>query len=214
MSEKLQTRIQLICEALGINQTQAYITNELIKEVPDEKLLEFFAYRLKFVEPMRSGELITKMAVFEYKKHMTLKAIRADKFRFKSISEVIEFIQTFFKNQRLCYGLGGYKEFVIIGVDESGNLINHYNINQYGKPSRLSSDDEASIYLALWQNQHRIGDIKFISDKDRASLIAKHDKEADERVRALDNALLDNDPDRELKIDPKTRELLRQRGLK
>ena len=195
-------RIQTIKEALGVNETQALITAELLKPLKDEDIIPFFAYRTNFIQPKQSSELITKNAVAAFRKQKALEAIRDGKFSFKNIEQLVEFTKTFFRNEKLCYG-ATYKDFVIIGVDEYGNLINHYHINQAGKPVQLSSDDEAEVYEWLFKNQKRIGVIKYISERE------VKEKEQ-EKIEAANNAnLLPADPDAPLKMSYEARARLR-----
>ena len=197
-------RIQTIKEALGVNETQALITAELLKPLKDEDIIPFFAYRTNFIQPKQSSELITKNAVAAFRKQKALEAIRDGKFSFKNIEQLVEFVKTFFRNERLCYG-ATYKDFVIIGVDEYGNLINHYHINQAGKPVQLSSDDEAQVYAWLFKNQKRIGVIKYISERE----IKEKEKEQ-AKVEAANNAnLLPADPDAPIKMSDEARARLR-----
>lgn len=197
-------RIQTIKEALGVNETQALITAELLKPLKDEDIIPFFAYRTNFIQPKQSSELITKNAVAAFRKQRALEAIRDGKFNFKSVEQLVEFVKTFFRNERLCYG-ATYKDFVIIGVDEYGNLINHYHINQAGKPVQLSSDDEAEVYAWLFKNQKRIGVIKYISERE----IKEKEKEQ-AKIEAANNAnLLPSDPDAPIKMSDEARARLR-----
>ena len=197
-------RIQTIKEALGVNETQALITAELLKPLKDENIIPFFAYRTNFIQPKQSSELITKNAVSAFRKQRALEAIRDGKFSFKNIEQLVEFVKTFFRNERLCYG-ATYKDFVIIGVDEHGNLINHYHINQAGKPVQLSSDDEAEVYAWLFKNQKRIGVIKYISERE----IKEKEKEQ-AKIEAANNAnLLPADPDAPIKMSDEARARLR-----
>lgn len=197
-------RIQTIKEALGVNETQALITAELLKPLKNEDIIPFFAYRASFIQPKQSSELITKNAVAAFRKQRALEAIRDGKFSFKSIEQLVEFVKTFFRNERLCYG-ATYKDFVIIGVDEYGNLINHYHINQAGKPVQLSSDDEAEVYAWLFNNQKRIGVIKYISERE---ILAQEEEQA--KIEAVNNAnLLPADPDAPIKMSDEARARLR-----
>lgn len=199
-------RIQTIKEALGVNETQALITAELLKPLKDEDIIPFFAYRTSFIQPKQSSELITKNAVAAFRKQKALEAIKEGKFSFKNIEQLVEFVKTFFRNERLCYG-ATYKDFVIIGVDEYGNLINHYHINQAGKPVQLSSDDEAEVYAWLFKNQKRIGVIKYVSERE----VKEKEKEKEqEKIEAANNAnLLPADPDAPLKMSDEARARLR-----
>lgn len=197
-------RIQTIKEALGVNETQALITAELLKPLKDEDIIPFFAYRTNFIQPKQSSELITKNAVAAFRKQRALEAIRDGKFSFKNIEQLVEFVKTFFRNERLCYGTT-YKDFVIIGVDEYGNLINHYHINQVGKPVQLSSDDEAEVYAWLFKNQKRIGVIKYISERE-----VKEKEKEQAKIEAANNTnLLPADPDAPIEMSDEARARLR-----
>ena len=195
-------RIQTIKEALGVNETQALITAELLKPLKDEDIIPFFAYRTNFIQPKQSSELITKNAVAAFRKQKALEMISEGKFSFKSIEQLVEFVKTFFRNERLCYGTV-YKDFVIIGVDEYGNLINHYQINQAGKPVQLSSDSEAEVYAWLFENQKRIGVIKYVSERE-----VKEKEQA--KIEVANNTnLLPADPDAPIEMSDEARARLR-----
>lgn len=197
-------RIQTIKEALGVNETQALITAELLKPLKDEDIIPFFAYRASFIQPKQSSELITKNAVAAFRKQRALEAIRDGKFSFKNIEQLVEFVKTFFRNERLCYGTV-YKDFVIIGVDEYGNLINHYQINQAGKPVQLSSDSEAEVYAWLFENQKRIGVIKYVSERE-----VKEKEKEQAKIEAANNTnLLPADPDAPIEMSDEARARLR-----
>ena len=197
-------RIQTIKEALGVNETQALITAELLKPLKDEDIIPFFAYRTSFIQPKQSSELITKNAVAAFRKQKALEAISEGKFSFKNIEQLVEFVKTFFRNERLCYGTV-YKDFVIIGVDEYGNLVNHYQINQAGKPVQLSSDSEAEVYAWLFENQKRIGVIKYVSERE-----VKEKEREQAKIEAANNTnLLPADPDAPIEMSDETRARLR-----
>lgn len=197
-------RMQTIKEALGVNETQALITAELLKPLKDEDIIPLFAYRTSFIQPKQSSELITKNAVAAFRKQKALEAIRDGKFSFKNIEQLVEFVKTFFRNERLCYGTV-YKDFVIIGVDEYGNLINHYQINQAGKPVQLSSDSEAEVYAWLFENQKRIGVIKYVSERE-----VKEKEEEQAKIEAANNVnLLPTDPDAPIEMSDEARARLR-----
>ena len=197
-------RIQTIKEALGVNETQALITAELLKPLKDEDIIPFFAYRTNFIQPKQSSELITKNAVAAFRKQKALEAIKEGKFSFKSVEQLVEFVKTFFRNERLCYGTV-YKDFVIIGVDEYGNLINHYQINQAGKPVQLSSDSEAEVYAWLFENQKRIGVIKHVSERE-----VKEKEKEQAKIEVANNVnLLPADPDAPIEMSDEARARLR-----
>lgn len=167
-------------------------------------LSHFFAYRTSFIQPKQSSELITKNAVAAFRKQRALEAIRDGKFSFKNIEQLVEFVKTFFRNERLCYGTV-YKDFVIIGVDEYGNLINHYQINQAGKPTQLSSDSEAEVYAWLFENQKHIGVIKYVSERE-----VKEKEKEQAKIEVANNVnLLPADPDAPIEMSDEARARLR-----
>lgn len=175
-------------QGLNLNRVQALVTAELIKELRDDELIPFFAYRANFIEPKMSAELITKNAVFAFRKEKLLKAIKNDKFRFKSVEQLSQFVKAYFKNQNLCYGPDGFLEFAIIGVDENGDLINKYAINEYGKFKYLNGEDIAKVYEWLFNNQERIGVIKFINPEPILKAIEEKEREQKEAQIALENS--------------------------
>ena len=202
-------RIQTIKEALGVNETQALITAELLRPLKDEDIIPFFAYRTNFIQPKQSSELITKNAVAAFRKQKALEAIKGGKFSFTSIEQLTNFVKIFFRNERLCYGAKPYEDYVIIGVDEYGNLINHFFINQAGKPVQLSSDDEAEVYAWLFKNQERIGVIKYISKEEveqKKREVIKKEAKDQAQIEAANNVnLIPSDPDAPLKISDESR---------
>ncbi|MBR8464410.1 hypothetical protein KDD93_07515 [Campylobacter sp. faydin G-24] len=187
------TRLEIIKQALNINEVQALITAELIKPLRDEDLIPFFAFRTNFIQPRQSNELITKNAVFAYRKQKALKLIEQGDFRFDSIEALVDFVKMFFKNELLCYGPDTFYDSVIIGVDDKGNLVSKYTLKE------LNSEETASVYEWLFNNQERIGVIKYISQTQVNKQIRAKEQEAIPEII---------DPDAPLKIDPKVGKLL------
>ena len=163
-------RIEFIKKALDVNEVKAAIINELIKEIPDNKLADFFAYRLNFVDEKMSVELITKKAIFEYKRLLTQARLRAGEKVFKSIPQLKQFLQNYYKGKDITNGGegSGFYEFVVIGMDKEGNLINKYAQNEFGNFLKLTANEEAVFLSWLLENQHRIGVIDYsaVSRKD------------------------------------------------
>ena len=162
-------RIDFIKKALDINEVKASIINELIKDIPDNKLADFFAYRLNFVDEKMSVELITKKAIFEYKRLLIQKRLKREKV-FKSIPELKRFLQDYYKGKDIsnCGEGSGFFEFVVIGMDKDGNLINKNVQNEFGSYLKLTADEEAVYLNWLLGNQFRIGvvDYEAVARKD------------------------------------------------
>ena len=156
-------RMIIIKEALECNNTQALVYSELLKEISDEDLIDFFKFRLNFIEQYTSKELATKKALIAYKRNQIFNALAGGIRVFSDKEQMINFIKTVFKGKDFCYGAKGYHDFVIFGLDESGEILNKYAIDNLGRFVKLNSDESAEIYNWLFENQHRIGIIKHIS---------------------------------------------------
>lgn len=159
----MKMRTQMIKDALECNEVQAIIYDNLMGEIDDEDLIDFFKFRLNFIEQYTSKELATKKALIAYKQNQILNALAGGIRVFSDKEQMINFIKTVFKGKDFCYGAKGYHDFVIFGLDESGEILNKYAIDNLGRFVKLNSDESAEIYNWLYKNQHRIGVIKHIS---------------------------------------------------
>jgi hypothetical protein len=164
-------RIKLLQDALEINQVQATITSKLIEDLPDDKLTDFVIFRMDFVQPMKSKELITKEAVFEFKKIIYINQIKNGKYAFNAVEEVKSFCQKYFKEKEICNGPDGYFDYVIIAMDKDGNLINKFATNEFGNYLKLESDKAERVYQWLFENPERIGIVDVIPYYETPNLI-------------------------------------------
>lgn len=166
-------RIKFIMQGIGINEVQATLISELIKDIPNDRLKEFLIFRLNYVEEFKSNELITKTALFEFRKKQHLQAIQNNQFRFNSVDEVIVFCKTYFKNKDLCYGAANFFDYVVIYMDKDSNLLNKFKLTEQCNYSKLDSFDELKVYNWLFENQNRIGVVKnipYFEDKSKYQL--------------------------------------------
>ena len=171
----MKMRTQMIKDALECNEVQAIIYDNLMGEIDDKDLIDFFKFRLNFIEQYTSKELATKKALIAYKQNQILNALASGIRVFSDKEKMINFIKTVFKGKDFCYGAKNYYDFVIFGPDESGEILNKYAIDNLGRFVKLNSDESAEIYNWLFENQHRIGVIKHIS-KTEADKIAQAKK--------------------------------------
>lgn len=190
-------RMIIIKEALECNNTQALVYSELLKEISDENLIDFFKFRLNFIEQYTSKELATKKALIAYKQNQIFNALASGIRVFSDKEQMINFIKTVFKGKDFCYGAKGYHDFVIFALDESGEILNKYAIDDFGRFMKLNSDESAEIYNWLFENQHRIGVIKHISKA-----------ETDEIAQAKKIAPVNNNNNK-IAMSAKTKNLLR-----
>ncbi len=159
----MEDRIDFIKDALDVNEVKARIINELIKDIPDDKLADFFAYRLNFAEEKMSAELITKKAIFEYKRLLIQARLKSGEKIFKTISQLKKYLNDYYKGKDIsnCGKGSGFLEFVVIGMDKEGNLINKNVRNEFGSYLKLTADEEAVYLNWLLENQFRIGVVDY-----------------------------------------------------
>lgn len=152
-------------DGLEINRVQAMIINEMLRDVSNDSLFNFLAFRTNYIEPMHSKELITKNALFDFRKIQMLQSIENGVGGFAALEDVKQFCKTYFKGQDLCYGAANYYDYVIIAMDKDGNLINKFDMRD-GFYQKLNSFEEQEVYSWLFENQKRIGTVKTIPYKE------------------------------------------------
>lgn len=190
-------RMIIIKEALECNNTQALVYSELLKEISDEDLIDFFKFRLNFIEQYTSKELATKKALIAYKQNQIFNALAGGIRVFNDKERMISFIKTVFKGKEFCYGAKGYRDFVIFALDDNGEILNKYALDDFGRFMKLNSDESAEIYNWLFENQRRIGVIKHISKA-----------ETDKIAQAKKIAPVNNNNNK-IEMSAKTKNLLR-----
>ena len=155
-------RVQYLQSALEINEVQADLLNDLISDIPNDKLKEFLVFRMNYVQPMMSKELITKTALFNFKRKLVETQLRAGVNVFKDIYEVKEFLLTFYKGKEVANGAGNYYDFVVIAMDKDGELINKYVQNEHGTYKKLNNDETGTVLTWLFKHQQRIGVVEYV----------------------------------------------------
>jgi hypothetical protein len=136
-------RIEFLKQGLEVNELQATLISELISDIPDNQLKNFLIFRMQYIEPMMSKELITKRALFDYRRIQTEKRVQSGERVFETVEDLAKFVETYYKGKDLGSGLATYEDFVIIGADKEGNLLNKFVVNEYGNYLKLDSSEEA-----------------------------------------------------------------------
>lgn len=150
-------------DALDSTETQAIILSEMIKDIPDSDLMNFFVFRTKYIMPMQSRELITKNALFDYRAIQYKSKILDGSFKFETKEQINEFLLTYYRGKNIGNGLGDYYDFVVIALDNDGEMINKYLVDDFtGKYRKLSGDDVDKVLEYLLENQTKLGDVKYI----------------------------------------------------
>lgn len=155
-------RIEFLAKGLDINEVQATLLSELIKDIPDEKLKDFLVFRMNFMDQYKSKELVTKEALFEYQKIKTQHDLKKGVKVFENISKMIKYIETYFKGKELGNGLANYYDYVVVGLDKDLNLINKYKVLEKGGFYKLNSEEKTRVYTYLFENQHKIGSVEYV----------------------------------------------------
>lgn len=158
----MDKRINFISQALEINKVQAELLNMQMKDIPDNELKNFFVFRMNYIEPNMSKELITKNALFDFRKKQILNSIANGSFEFKDIEQLKKFCTTYFKNKDLCNGASNYFDYVVIGMNKDGDLINKFKTNESGHFLKIGSEKESEVYTWLFHNQKRLGVVNII----------------------------------------------------
>jgi hypothetical protein len=161
-------RIKYIMDALEINEVKANIVNGIIKEIPDDKLQDFFIFRMKFLEQYKSADVATKEALAEYQRVTIRARLRAGERVFATPEAVRHHLETFYRGRDIANGPAAFHDFVIIGMNKDGELVNKYRINEHGAFARLNGEDAAEVLQWLYLHQGRIGDVKIIPERDTA----------------------------------------------
>ena len=173
------TRTQIIKDALECNDVQAAIYESELRDVPTEKLIDFFRYRLNFIERYASKELATKTAIESYRLKIVEARLQRGERVFADIEAMVSFIKKTYKGREFCYG-GAFFDYVRIGLDEDGDLISKWALNQHGKFSKLDGEQTQRVYEWLFANQHRIGVVKFIPAEPILEKLEQERKEREE----------------------------------
>lgn len=155
-------RVQYLQQALEINEVQADLLNDLISDIPDSRLKEFLIFRMNYVQPMMSKELITKTALFDFRKKMTEAQLRSGVKLFRTSDDVKEYLQTYYKGKEIANGAGNYYDFVVIAMDKDGELINKYVQNEHGTYKKLNNEETGAVYQWCLNNQHKIGVVEYV----------------------------------------------------
>lgn len=171
-------RVQFLMQGLEINEIQASLVSELIKDIPNEKLKDFLVFRMGFIDQYKSKELITKEALYEFQKIKIQHRLRAGEKVFENVEQVQVYIEAHYKNKEIGYGLGQYKDFVIVALDRDCNLLNTYYAPN-GHFYKLTSVEKEKVYNFLYNNQDRIGDIKRVPFYDDTKQLEAPKKDED-----------------------------------
>ncbi len=157
-------RIDFIKDALEINSIQAMIISEMISDIADDDLTKFLVFRMDFIQPMKSKDLITKEALYAYKRMRIERDIANGICPFTDKNSVHNYLQSFYKGREIANGAGNYKDFVVIALDKDGEYINKYAVNEHGSYKKLISSDVDNVLEWLLNNPTRIGNIKRVKE--------------------------------------------------
>ncbi|MBE3022918.1 hypothetical protein [Campylobacter sp. 7477a] len=179
-------RAKLIADLFGdskgfLPQAKIIKFDRKLHFIPDDELINFAIFTDNFRANFVSTELAVHKASIAWQR-MTFERVKyvGGSF-FRGLEEMISFCREAYRGEALCSceDGSGYLPYVVITVDDEGNLRNSASINENGVFKRLDSSETSQIYSWLFANQHKIGDVKRISREDYERSIAK------ERMSAL-----------------------------
>lgn len=158
-------RSELIKEVLeaagikGVTPARVTIYDEVLKSIPTEQLPQFAVSIIRSGgEFMRPDQMISQ-AVNEFEHKIITQNMQLGK-KINDYASFLKFLDSSFRNKQICNNLKGlYKPFVTIGMDRDGYLINQFIWK------KVSSEDEQSIYMWLYEHQEQIGVIEHIEVK-------------------------------------------------
>lgn len=200
-------RLKIISELFGdskgfLPQSRLMKYNAKLNFVPTDRLIEFSLFADKFRNAYQNTDTLLHKASLAWNKQIFLTMRQKGVRYFKSVEEVAEFCSEAYRGERLCScGSGsGFMDFVVISVDEDGNLRNNYVVLENGTFKRLDSNESATLYTWLFENQDRIGVIKQVSTNSK--------KEETGKCEPNTLNMLSTDPDAILPIHPKIKQML------
>lgn len=175
-------RINFLMKALEVNDVQALLVSELIKEVPNDKLKDFLVFRMNYIDKFKSKELITKEALFDYQRISIESRLRAGEKIFATVADVKNHIERFYKNKDLANGVASFYDYVVIALNADCELVNKFSTNLNGTFKKLHSIDSAKVYEWFFNNQHRLGDVNIVAVYETASKLLEAPKAHDDAI--------------------------------
>lgn len=172
MSEE-KKKAKFLAELMEVPVATAMVFAQMIPEIPYDRIVDFGRFIVEGYEPKKSKILAVKEAVVAYRRSMTELAIRSGKMRFDDREEMIRWIVRHYRGMELVSGPASYMRHVVIGVDEEGRLVNKYVLDEHGRYKPLDHESSMEVYIWLFSNQHRIGDVEHITPSESIGSTAK-----------------------------------------
>lgn len=174
----MNDRLRLIKELFNLqSDIKALQYSEFVKGIPSGELIKFSTYALQNAREYETQDKFVARTAKEFLAHLNLIALQKRAFRFESIDAMISFVRENFKGKELTNGEpksekgkgNGFMPYVVLGIDKDGDLFSRYQM-------RKVTDCEAEFYGWLFENQHKIGVVKLISEAEYFNAIAKKDE--------------------------------------
>lgn len=179
-------RAKLIADLFGdskgfLPQAKIVKFDRKLHFIPDDELINFAIFTDNFRANFVSTELAVHKASIAWQRITFERVKYVSGSFFRGLDEMISFCKEAYRGEALCSceSGSGYLPYVVITVDDEGNLRNSACINENGVFKRLDSSETSQIYSWLFKNQHKIGDVKRISREDYERSITE------ERLNAL-----------------------------
>lgn len=162
----MNDRIQLLKELFNLNSDiKALQYSEFVKGIPTNELIKFSTYALQNAREYETQDKFVARTAKEFLAFLNITALQHKAFRFDTKEAMIAFVRENFRNKEICngepnseFGKGnGFFPYVVLAIDKDGDLFSRYQM-------RKITDCEAVFYNWLFENQHKIGVVKIISE--------------------------------------------------
>lgn len=146
---------------IDVNEFNKGFVQDVVKKINPNDYRAFYADLFGEDKRYLSGLDRIKEVSKKFIKKNVLWLLETNQWNFNNVDEVKIFCDTYFRGCDLCYGAGSFFDYVIIGMDKDGVLINKYFQNN-GFFQKLTSEKESEVYEWLFKNQNRIGVVKVV----------------------------------------------------
>lgn len=187
----MNDRLRLIKELFNLqSDIKALQYSEFVKGIPSEELIKFSTYALQNAREYETQDKFVARTAKEFLAHLNLIALQKRAFRFESIDAMISFVRENFRGKELTNGEpksekgkgNGFMPYVVLGIDKDGDLFSRYQM-------RKVTDCEAEFYGWLFENQHKIGVVRLVSDSEYMAQIKANQAR---RIEAIEQSQRNN----------------------
>ena len=134
---------------------------EFTKGIKTDDLINFANFAFRNKKEFETQDALISRTAREYLADITIKQMQNGFFRFANLYDMIKFIRENLKGKEILNGRkgNGFLPFVILSINEKGNLISKYTMREV-------TDAETQFYKWLFENQNQICRIERVTEQD------------------------------------------------